>query len=121
MSSRRCVRGDLQQCVVFLLLVRPKGNAVNVLRLGGKLEVNKRHVLLAAKAKVKHQRLQQRLSASLAASQGPRNDGVENLGLLDTARDVEELEQGVDILDAVDTGRGSESTSDDNTHKRTHT
>ena len=102
-----------QQRVVLLLFVWPKGDSVDVLGLGWKFEVDKRHVFLASQAEVIHQRLQQAFSAGITLGQRPRDDRVENLRLLDTARDVEELEQRMEILDAVDTTKELAFTSND--------
>ena len=68
-----------QQRVVFLLFIRPKCDSVDVLGLGRKLEVDKRHVFLASQAEVIHQRLQQTFSAGIALGERPRNDRVEDL------------------------------------------
>jgi hypothetical protein len=91
-----------QQCIVFLLLVRPEGDPVDVLRFGRQLEVNKLHILLSTETDVNHERLQKSLTTSISNTQRSGNDCVEDISLLNATRDVQELEQRMEILDIVD-------------------
>lgn len=69
-----CTLGFREQSVVFLLLVRPERDTMNVFRLCGKLEIHKLHVLLSAKAKVVHQRLENGLGAGIGIGDGSAYD-----------------------------------------------
>lgn len=97
----------LQQGFVFLLLMRKKGNLVDVFRLWWQFEVDKLHVLLAAQAEILHERLQDGLGACLANCKRPGNDCVEHVRLLDAAGNPKELELRMKIPDVVHTERVS--------------
>jgi hypothetical protein len=77
---------------------------MDVFRLGRELEVDELHVLPAAEANILHEGLQKGLGAGFTVRQRPGNDGVEHIGLFDAARDMQELEERVEVFDIVDTG-----------------
>jgi hypothetical protein len=77
---------------------------VDVFGLGRKFEVDELHVLPPAEANILHEGLQEGLGTGFSECQRPCNDGVKNIRLFNAARDVEELDKGVKILDIVDAG-----------------
>lgn len=76
---------------------------MDILCLGRQLEVNKLHILPAAKAEICHEGLQENLGTGKPIGQRSSNDSVEQFRLLNATRDVEELEQRMKILDVVHT------------------
>jgi len=82
---------------------------MDVLGLWRKLEVNKLHILLATQAKVIHEGLQESLSHAVAPRERSADHCIEDFRLFHTTSDPEELEQGMKILDIVDTGHNTVS------------
>jgi hypothetical protein len=90
---------DLQQSIVLALLILAEWNPVDVLLLGWQFEIYKLHVLPATQTKVMHECLKKDFTMTITTGKFASDLSVEDLGLLNTAGDVEELDERVEILD----------------------
>ena len=78
---------------------------MDVFGLGRQFKVDELHVLPPTETDILHEGLQEGLSAAFSECQRPCNDRVEDIRLLNAARNVEEFDKRVKILDIVDAGR----------------
>jgi hypothetical protein len=90
---------NLQQSIVLALLILAEWNSVNILLLGRQFEIYKLHVLPTAQTKVMHEGLKKYFAMAFTIGQFTSDLGIKDFGFLDTASDVEELDQGVKVLD----------------------
>lgn len=92
----------LQQSFVFLLLVRPEGDAVYVFRLSRELKIDEFEVFLAPQTKILHERLQEGLGTGVTTGQRPSNDCIEHVRLFEAASKSKKSQKRVEVPDIVD-------------------
>ena len=80
---------------------------MNVLLLLWQLEIDKLHVLLSSQANVLHESLQENFGASVSRGKLTSDLRVEDLRLFDTASDLEEFDNGLEILYGIDASQAS--------------
>lgn len=78
-----------------------KRDSVQILLLFRELEIDKFHVLLAPEADVPDQGLKNGLTAAVTVMQLAGDVGVEDLCLLDSSREVQKLDQRVQVFDRI--------------------
>lgn len=112
-------REYLQQSIILALLIWAERDSMDILLLGGEFQIHEFHVFLSSKAYILHQRLKKRFCTGIPDGQLPCNLLVEHLWLFNTAGDVEELDQRLQVLDGIDTGAGQQKIGWSDRHART--
>lgn len=94
----------IHEGVILLLLSGEELDTVQHHLLGWQFEVHEFHILVSTKTEVFHESLEKDFGASVAFFDAARDESVEDFLLLDTSCDLQKVDQGVEVLDVVDTG-----------------
>src|ERR1700753_1181786 len=87
--------------IIPFLFVRQEFYRIFVKRDVGKFEIDKLHVFHPSKTHGRHQCLKKRTSSRLPVLERTKQRGIENFKFGEAARHADELDVGVQVLEAV--------------------